>query len=118
MLEQLIGSQSLASTLTWLIDLRYLHASRVAIVVMWSLSPLGGQSTLRLMSVEYTSLQNVQIVSYAMFDNHTSSILGSSDESEAHSAITAYYSAALLGAHQNKREPADIWGNPKIPLIS
>lgn len=54
-----------------------------------------------------------------MFDNHTSSILGSSDESEAHSAIAAYYSAALLGAHQNKREPADIiWGNLEIPPIS
>ncbi|USP79247.1 hypothetical protein yc1106_06521 [Curvularia clavata] len=116
-LEQLIGSQSLASTLAWLVELRRIHVTGVAIVFMWFLSPLGGQSALRLMSVELTPVQTTLNVSYAMFDNRTESILTSSDAREAEPAMTAYYAAALIGAHQNKHKPADIWGNPKIPLI-
>lgn len=85
-------------------------------IVMWALSPLGGQSALRLLSVEHSPVLSSLEMSYQMDGKRKISYLLDPDES-AHTAMKAYYSAALLGAERNKNEPADMWGNPKIPLL-
>ncbi|KAH7081409.1 hypothetical protein BKA63DRAFT_207905 [Paraphoma chrysanthemicola] len=116
-LEQLLGSQSLAGTISWLIELHYLHIVGIAMIVVWALSPLGGQSALRLLSVQRNETLTTQKVGYIMLNIATKSWLSSSDALQSDSAIAAYYSTALLDAHQSKHQPVDIWGNPKIPLL-
>jgi hypothetical protein len=116
-LEQLLGSQSLAGTFAWLIELRYMHVVGIAMIGIWVLSPLGGQSALRLVSIEDTEIRSNQTVSYAMLNTNNGSWLQGTDAMESQPAMTAYYSAALLGADRNSDEPTDIWGNPKVPLM-
>jgi hypothetical protein len=115
-LEQLLNSQSLAGTVTWLIELRCVHAVGSVLILMWALSPLGGQSALRLLSVEDTAVTTMQQVTYASL-NDSNGWLWSSSAETARPAMIAYYSAALLGAEGNKQETTDIWGNPKIPIF-
>lgn len=116
MLEQLLNSQSLAGTVTWLIELRCVHAVGSVLILMWALSPLGGQSALRLLSVEDMAVKTMQQVSYASL-NASYGWLWSRNVETARPAMVAYYSAALLGAEGNKQEFTDIWGNPKIPIF-
>jgi len=42
---------------------------------------------------------------------------GRDNAMEAQPAMSAYYSAALLGVEQKKDEPIDVWGNPKVPFL-
>ncbi|KAH7091385.1 hypothetical protein FB567DRAFT_273048 [Paraphoma chrysanthemicola] len=114
-LEQLLGSQSLAGTISWLTALHYMHILGVAMIGVWTLSPLGGQSALRLLSVQRNETLTNQQVGYVMLNNLTS---GGGYESETRSAMAAYYSTALLDAHRSKHRPFDIWGNPKVPLLT
>jgi hypothetical protein len=118
-LEQLLNSQSLAGTVTWLIELRHVHAIGSVLILMWALSPLGGQSALRLLSVEDVAVKTMQQVSYASLNASTGYLWGESPSaSEVYvPAMISYYSAALLGAEGNKQESTDIWGNPKIPVF-
>ncbi|KAF2994783.1 hypothetical protein E8E13_000190 [Curvularia kusanoi] len=115
-LEQLLNSQSLAGTVTWLIELHYVHAVAPALILIWALSPLGGQSALRLLSVEDMAIKTTQQVSYASL-NASNGWLWTSSVETARPAMVAYYSATLLGAEGNRQEMSDIWGNPKIPIF-
>lgn len=80
-----------------------------ALLAIWALSPLGGQSALRLLSIEQGVIESTQTVFYTT-GNDTSTEL-------RESAMVAYYSASLLSATQTKDTPTDIWDNPKIPPL-
>jgi hypothetical protein len=116
-LEQLHGSQSLAGTITRLAELRFVHVLGIGMILVWALSPLGGQSALRLLSIVPSSEFDQQQVSYAQIANGSSIWLSGSDNGEVQPAVTALFSAALLGAEQNTNETEDLWGNPKIPFF-
>lgn len=51
MLEYLIQSQSFAGSIEAVINLRYASLASIAISLLWALSPIGGQSSLRLLTI-------------------------------------------------------------------
>jgi hypothetical protein len=51
LLEQLFGSTTVASTLKTQLMLRQYNFVAVLLLLLWSLSPLGGQGVLRLITV-------------------------------------------------------------------
>ncbi|KAH7128259.1 hypothetical protein B0J11DRAFT_578491 [Dendryphion nanum] len=116
-LEQLLGSQSLASTLTRLFELRHLSLVSTLMLLIWALSPLGGQATLRLLSIEQAPIYNLETVSYA-HQNSNISFLAGADALEAQPAMSAVYASALFGAERTQFDPVDVWGNPKIPVYA
>ena len=98
-------------------ELRHLHMLGILIVAVWVLSPFGGQSALRLLSIERFEAVSSQKLAYNILANGSSFWLTAAYASPAQPAMIAFYSAALLGAEKNKNEPADLWDNPKVPLL-
>lgn len=54
LLELLTGSQSLASTVERIAVLRRLRITGTIVIILWLLSPLGGQSSLRILDLTHT----------------------------------------------------------------
>lgn len=61
-LEHLIGSQSLVATIGHAITMHSLDVLTVALLLLWALSPLGGQSVLRLLSVMNSTITENRLV--------------------------------------------------------
>jgi hypothetical protein len=84
---------------------------------VWALSPLGGQSALRLLAVTHVPINSTLEVSYYQAGNPGQSFLSGSDVARYQAAMVAHFAAALLGADKNKKDSFDMWGNPKIPVL-
>jgi hypothetical protein len=67
-LEHLIGSQSLVATLGHAITLHSLNFITFGLLVLWALSPLGGQSALRLLDQANSTVIESHHVYYASID--------------------------------------------------
>ncbi|KAL6412031.1 hypothetical protein AUP68_04411 [Ilyonectria robusta] len=107
-LEQLMGSRTFGATLATHYQLRIFNLSGLALLTIWSLSPLGGQSLLRILNVES---RNFNSTGY-YFDN-TRSFPFSGEQFFVDSA----YDNALFAPSSVIEGPMDIWGNVKIPFF-
>ena len=115
-LEQLIGSQSLSSALERAVCLRNLNLLGLGVVLLWSISPFGGQSALRLLSTQTSLVSDVVDIRY-LCTNANFANIGASAMSGMVNAIAGYFGASLLASPSVRRSPVDAWGNVKIPLI-
>jgi hypothetical protein len=118
LLEQLVGSQNLTSAIQRLVLLQRYSPLGFAIVVLWLLSPLGGQSSLRILDTVSTTVLSEAQLHY--FDVNFTSI-GAFDGSDALEllgpSVSALFQASLLASKQVKSSPVDLWNNVKIPMI-
>ncbi|KNG44829.1 hypothetical protein DDE82_001469 [Stemphylium lycopersici] len=116
-LEQLIGCQSVFSALERQFSLGSWSTIGLASVLIWLLSPVGGQSALRLLSHEVGEIQSTGHVRYldpnAVMD---SIMMGSSFINAARSTFSSIFFAALLSSPKYQHTPMDLWGNVKLPL--
>ena len=91
----------------------------LAIVLVWAFSPLGGQSSLRILDTRQSGVDNRQQLYY--FDTNqtegVSMLGGASDLGYFGPAINALYSASLLAPEKVKSSPRDLWSNVKIPML-
>jgi hypothetical protein len=109
-LDTLATSTSLTSTVTSQIQLRQLSVLSVLLVVTWALSPIGGQASLRQMSIETVSKPNDMSFQY---------VVPYYDENMFNMDAPAYglFIGAIFGSSSTKASPVDPWGNVKIPKI-
>lgn len=88
----------------------------VLLTLVWLLSPLGGQSALRLLDVESQTVQSNGTVNYLNPDAFLDSLMdGSSDINSGRATFTSIYLAALLSSTKYQDTPMDLWGNVKMP---
>lgn len=117
-LDLLAGSTSLTSTVTSQLQLRTFGILGPALVVIWALSPIGGQAALRVMTVG-AHIRQAQIpLQYMLFDGAP----GLSDFDGSGSALqydisTAEWEAALFSTAAAYSASTDLWGNVKIPYF-
>jgi hypothetical protein len=117
-LEQLIGSQSVFSSIERQIGLRRVDLLGVAIITAWLLSPLGGQASLRLLSTRLSESATETTVYYHKIDTFgNSTILGEHMEEYYWSRYAPLYMTTLQFARQNFNESNDLLGNLRIPDI-
>lgn len=115
-LEQLNGSQNLAGAFERAILLPGLGFVGIAVVLLWTLSPLGGQSALRVLDRKVLSSSNTTTIYY--YNNS-----GDNEGAFHHPQVFMYYASALDAIFQaslisNERvQGRDIWGNLKIPVL-
>lgn len=119
-LEQLFGSTTLFGTLKTQILLRASNSLMVLLIVLWSLSPLGGQGTLRLISVEDRSLtranpfwsldMNGRTGTSTIF--YTPKAIGVQG-----TAVNSVFSTSLIAPDEVQNATFDLWGNVKIPRL-
>jgi hypothetical protein len=97
-----------------------------ALLLLWAMSPLGGQASLRLLV--HTNLTSSNLLDLRYLDTgplgnmyaYTSIVESNDIETNATGlpgTMSALYEAALLQDAATKQGPLDIWGNVKIPRM-
>jgi hypothetical protein len=121
-LEHLLASQTVWGTFESQILLRNFTVVGVHLLLLWSLSPLGGQGSLRILSTRSASKTHageslIYMPTGAMLDNMTSSVFAQSDAATGLAATNSLYNANLLAPDSIKRSSQDVWGNLKVPSL-
>lgn len=115
-LEQLIGCQSLFTALERQIVLRSSSILGLMMTLVWLLSPLGGQSALRLLSQTDKSVHATDTFHFLNPDAMRDSFLiGASAANSGRITYTSMFLSALMSSSQYQASSMDLWGNVKIP---
>jgi hypothetical protein len=116
-LEQLVGCQSVFTALERQVTLHYWSVVGLFSVLVWLLSPVGGQSALRLLGQENRNVSSIATVRYMDPKSSThSSLEGASSLNSARASYTSIFLAALLSSSKYQDTSMDLWGNVKLPL--
>ena len=114
-LERLIGSQSLGASIATILSLGAFHTLTVPTLVLWAMSPLGGQAAVNLVSIGSAPIPSNSTIPYFS----TEGPIGfSTDDLGFQASLDATYSAALYAPAAVRSSPMDLWGNVKIPYLS
>ena len=119
-LELLLASQTVWGAIESQMLLRNFTVVGVHLFFLWSLSPLGGQGSLRLLTTRTDAstspgLGLVYLPTGAMLTNMTSSVFAQADAATGLAATNSLYNANLLSPDVVKRSGQDVWGNIKVP---
>ncbi|KAI9881289.1 MAG: hypothetical protein M1830_005575 [Pleopsidium flavum] len=112
----LVGSQSFAGAVQQIVGLRIFSLGAISIILLWAFSPLGGQSSLRLLTRQESALYGSKRLWY-LNTNGTSGFAGSSTTASSAAPVTALYAASLLAPLSVTNSPMDTWQNVRIPLL-
>lgn len=117
-LELLNGSQNLLAAFERALFLPGLGFLSIVVMLLWTLSPVGGQSALRVLSRKILSTSNTTIVYY--FDttstgDEAGAWTGAESVATFDNPINAILQASLTSLERVKGR--DIWGNIKIPVL-
>ncbi|CAO2655975.1 Nn.00g047780.m01.CDS01 [Neocucurbitaria sp. VM-36] len=116
-LEQLVGCQSVFSALERQFCLRSWSVVGLLSIVVWLLSPVGGQSALRLLGQESNDITSTSTVRYMDPQTISSSVIqGASSANSGRSTFTSIFLAALLSSSKYQATSMDLWGNIKLPI--
>ncbi|CAI9634589.1 unnamed protein product [Alternaria burnsii] len=111
-LDTLATSTSLTSTVTSQIHLRQISVLSVLLVFIWTLSPIGGQASLRQMSIERVAKHSDAILQYVVPLKELNVLSWDMGSNANNLFITG-----LFASSSTKPSPVDLWGNIKIPKI-
>ncbi|KAL4908310.1 hypothetical protein BDW74DRAFT_99448 [Aspergillus multicolor] len=119
-LEQMNGSTSFAGTIELAIALRPRDLLILPILLLWAMSPLGGQGALRMVSEASTSVPGNVSVAYmnTSIDDASHPLVSSSLTNDALAPLSAIYTTSILSSEEAKTAQSDVWGWPKIPFFS
>lgn len=112
----MLGSRAIGSTFITLISLRIFNFLGLLLILLWAVSPIGGQACLRTPGLEKSLEFKPANISY--FDWRTASDTdGDLVQSESRPIWTALYTASLAGSQAVKSASQDAYGNVKVPMI-
>ena len=87
-------------------------------VLVWALSPLGGQSSLRILDTTESGMDILQQLYYFDTNNtDVSMLIGASSLNYFGPAINVLYTANLLAPKKVKSSPRNLWSNVRIPMM-
>ena len=119
-LEQLMGSLSIGSTFATQLALDGFNYLGLFLVLTWTLAPLAGQASLRLLAIDQAQIRSTVNITYqgSLGQDDGDNTGGPPGPDTGNSRIYALYDASLFAPTSVKTSPLDIWGNVKIPDIS
>lgn len=114
-LEQMTGSQNVTSAIERAIMISGAGFWGFFVVLLWMLSPLGGQASTRVTSQQSVSTQNGTTVYYFnnTGDGINSAFARTGISSVKETSMSSLLHATLLSVRQTG--PRDLWGNVKVP---
>ena len=119
-LEQLVGSQNLLAAIERAFVLRNYTLLGLSIILLWALSPLGGQAALRVLGTSALGARGTQLAYYFNTSNdlpNSSLFEGASAMVSGDAPMSAIYRACLLAPDSVQKSAVDSWSNPKIPVL-
>ncbi|KAJ4248064.1 hypothetical protein NW762_012834 [Fusarium torreyae] len=111
--ETLCGSTTLIGAITTQVQLRNLDLVAIALVLLWALSPVGGQASLRVLRPG-TRITKTNHQVHAL-DPQSSWEAGSSNR---YPMLThTLFTSSLVTSKMLYNKPQDSWGNLRIPMV-
>lgn len=114
-LDLLANCTSVVNSLVAQFSLRTYSIAGITLAILWLLSPVGGQASLRMMSVGYENVTDTAPIAYLATDSNYA--FWRTDASSQLTVAIAMYQASLLASRKMKFSPVDTWNNVKIPMI-
>jgi hypothetical protein len=98
------------------ISLRSLNLLTLGLLALWALSPLGGQSALRLVYESNQTVLQSHTIFYASVDASSQFLRGDNNVNELN-RVNSVVSTALTTIDTLEQSPVDVWNHPKIPRL-
>lgn len=112
-LEKLLGSQSLVSAIGTACTLRSASVVSIGLLLLWTLSPLGGQSSLRLIYQTNSTISERGSVYYS----DPAAPLDLDEAGNWLKMVPTILTASLSTSMETKFRPVDSWSHPKVPRL-
>ena len=113
-----MGSRTVASTILTNVHLRSFNLFGLGLVLLWSLSPIGSQSVLHILSAPLRPISTATSAGYFNLRQQSYAAPGGPFKTQWFSGFTILFGASLTAPNSVKEGTMDLWGNPKIPLLS
>lgn len=110
-----MGSVTTGGTLSTIYTLRSYNFLAAGLVVVWALSPIGGQASLFLVHTELEPVFSNINVTY--LDTNSITCFDGSDRDCVLESLNALLSSSLLAPPWSKSSSHDLWDNMKIPNL-
>lgn len=111
--EQLQGSKTIVSALTTQYQLRAFNILAAVLIILWALSPLGSQASLRV--GDFQVVTSVSQYDYTYLDVRTE--FSPFDSGYALDPANALFISSLITPKNMRNSPQDSWGNVRVPMI-
>ncbi len=112
-LEQLLGSMTFFNTYVTHFQLRAFNILGIILMALWALSPIGGQASLRVVTVGSSTIEHTTSFQY-MGNNKNWTLIGA-DAPELSLAVNSLFISSLASPRRNFS--TDAWGNLKVPML-
>lgn len=113
----MVRSQSLVGTVGHAFALRSFNFLTIMLLLLWALSPLGGQSALRLVHETNSTLLSNRNVFYADLDAPSQFPETQYWNEDAFNGANAVLTTSLMTADNFENSAVDTWNHPKIPRL-
>ncbi|RFU26789.1 hypothetical protein B7463_g9553, partial [Scytalidium lignicola] len=116
LVEQLLGSNSISGVLFTQARMLAFNITAILLIILWCLSPLGSQASLRVVSVVPSYLKsNTTLTALNTFSEYE---YGNADGlAEGMTIIIPPFIASLMSGSLLQSRNQDLWGNLRLPSI-
>jgi hypothetical protein len=117
-LDRLLGSMTIVQTVLTQVQTGSLSVLGLLLIAIWSLSPLGGQASLRIIDSAIRSSSTTWMLQYVdTRSNPLDTKVTGVDTTSQFVPVDVLFGAAMLGSLSNPLFSVDNWGNMKVPRI-
>ncbi|MCJ1350756.1 MAG: hypothetical protein MMC33_000737 [Icmadophila ericetorum] len=113
-LEQLTGSHSVGAAIKQPLFLRRFDWISIALLCLWSFSPLASQAMQRMSYLDYVYKNDTTTVAYV----DTTIYNGFFENTSQSETEQALFIVSLLAPNATQASPMDTWNSTKIPLLN
>jgi len=113
-----MGSRTVASSITTQVHLRKYNLIGLALIVLWSLSPIGSQAILYILESPFEPDLSIVDISYINTRQQSYAAPAGIFRGEWFSGFTMLFGSSLLAPTAVQTGSMDLWGNVKIPFYS
>jgi len=111
--ERLLGSRTIVAAIVAQFKLGLLNPLGIFLILLWVLSPFGGQASLRV--GEFTSGSDNSQFPFQYLDFRT--YYSPYDSTFSLTPVNVFYVSALATPAKTRELPQDLWGNVRVPRI-
>lgn len=99
-------------------QLRAISLCGIVLVLIWALSPIGGQASIRQIAIGVKSTTQTASFDYFVHHGYANGFqsIGTSRTS-LWQIVNTIFTGGIIGALASKSSPVDTWGNVKVPRI-
>lgn len=115
-LQQWMGSTTVFSAIATQLTLRSFNPLGLGLLCVWTLSPVGAQAALRMLSASFRTTSSSPVLAYLNV-TATSRLLPAASLSYPNTAADQMFVASLVTTSRTEQSSTDLWGNVKIPIL-